>query len=75
MPPIKMYSTAYCPFCVRAERLLNTKGVTEIDKIRVDLDPSLRAEMMQMTGRRMERSERLSDTINRFASSANTCAE
>lgn len=52
MPPIKMYSTAYCPFCVRAERLLNTKGVTEIDKIRVDLDPSLRAEMMQMTGRR-----------------------
>jgi glutaredoxin 3 len=47
-----MYSTAYCPFCVRAERLLNTKGVTEIDKIRVDLDPSLRAEMMQMTGRR-----------------------
>ena len=52
MPPVKMYSTAYCPFCVRAERLLNTKGVTEIDKIRVDLDPSLRAEMMQMTGRR-----------------------
>ena len=52
MSPIKMYSTAYCPFCVRAERLLNTKGVTEIDKIRVDLDPSLRAEMMQMTGRR-----------------------
>ena len=52
MPPIKMYSTAYCPFCVRAERLLNTKGITEIDKIRVDLDPSLRAEMMQMTGRR-----------------------
>lgn len=52
MPLIKMYSTAYCPFCVRAERLLNTKGVTEIDKIRVDLDPSLRAEMMQMTGRR-----------------------
>jgi len=52
MPPIKMYSTAYCPFCVRAERLLNTKGVTEIDKIRVDLDPTLRAEMMQLTGRR-----------------------
>ena len=52
MPPVKMYSTAYCPFCVRAERLLNTKGITEIDKIRVDLDPSLRAEMMQMTGRR-----------------------
>ena len=52
MPPVKMYSTAYCPFCVRAERLLNTKGVTEIDKIRVDLDPARRAEMMQKTGRR-----------------------
>jgi glutaredoxin 3 len=47
-----MYSTAVCPFCVRAERLLNSKGVTEIEKIRVDLDPGLRAEMMARTGRR-----------------------
>jgi glutaredoxin 3 len=52
MRPVKMYTTAYCPFCVRAERLLNAKGVSEIDKIRVDLDSSLRAEMMQVTGRR-----------------------
>jgi glutaredoxin 3 len=47
-----MYSTAVCPFCVRAELLLKTKGVTEIEKIRVDLDPSQRVEMMQKTGRR-----------------------
>ncbi len=47
-----MYSTAVCPYCVRAEQLLKSKGVTEIEKIRVDLDPALREEMMQRTGRR-----------------------
>jgi glutaredoxin 3 len=47
-----MYSTAVCPYCVRAEMLLNAKGVTEIEKIRVDLDPRERVEMMQKTGRR-----------------------
>ena len=47
-----MYSTAVCPFCVRAERLLNSKGVTEIEKIRVDLDPRQREVMMNETGRR-----------------------
>jgi glutaredoxin 3 len=47
-----MYSTAVCPFCLRAERLLNSKGVTEIEKIRVDLDPRQREEMMSKTGRR-----------------------
>lgn len=47
-----MYSTAVCPYCVRAEQLLNHKGVTEIDKVRVDLHPELRAEMMEKTGRR-----------------------
>jgi len=52
MPKITMYSTAVCPYCVRAERLLRAKGVTEIDKIRVDLEPSRRAEMMERTGRR-----------------------
>jgi len=49
---IRMYSTAVCPFCLRAERLLNSKGVTEIEKIRVDLDPHRREEMMDKTGRR-----------------------
>jgi glutaredoxin 3 len=47
-----MYSTAVCPFCLRAEMLLNSKGVTEIEKIRVDLDPRQREEMMSKTGRR-----------------------
>jgi glutaredoxin 3 len=47
-----MYSTATCPFCIRAERLLRAKGVAEITKIRVDLDPALRSVMIQRTGRR-----------------------
>jgi len=48
---VRMYSTGVCPFCVMAERLLKSKGVA-IDKIRIDLDPDKRAEMMQLTGRR-----------------------
>lgn len=47
-----MYSTAVCPYCVRAEQLLRNRGVVEIEKARVDLDPGLRAEMMEKTGRR-----------------------
>jgi glutaredoxin 3 len=47
-----MYSTAVCPFCIQAERLLRAKGVTEIAKIRVDLDPAQRVTMMKRTGRR-----------------------
>ena len=52
MAKIRMYSTAVCPFCLRAEMLLGSKGVTEIEKIRVDLDPRQREEMMNKTGRR-----------------------
>ena len=52
MAKIRMYATAVCPYCVRAERLLSSKGVTEIEKIRVDLDPSARREMVSETGRR-----------------------
>jgi glutaredoxin 3 len=52
MAQVKMYCTAVCPYCVMAEKLLNKKGVTEIEKIRVDLDPKQREEMMQITGRR-----------------------
>jgi glutaredoxin 3 len=52
MAPIMMYSTAICPFCVQAERLLRAKGVAEIAKIRVDLEPARRQEMMEKTGRR-----------------------
>jgi glutaredoxin 3 len=52
MPTIRMYSTAVCPFCQRAEMLLKSKGVAEIEKIRVDLDVARRDEMIQKTGRR-----------------------
>ena len=52
MAKIVMYTTAYCPYCINAERLLQSRGVTEIDKIRVDLQPELRLEMMEKTGRR-----------------------
>ena len=47
-----MYTSAFCPYCVNAERLLTSKGVTTINKIRVDLQPELRVEMIQKTGRR-----------------------
>ncbi|MES2115991.1 MAG: glutaredoxin 3 [Pseudomonadota bacterium] len=50
--PVTLYSTAVCPYCVRAERLLEAKGVTAINKIRVDLDPEQRVLMMEKTGRR-----------------------
>jgi len=49
---ITMYSTAVCPYCVRAEQLLRARGVTDIAKVRVDLEPARREEMVQKTGRR-----------------------
>lgn len=52
MSKVLMYSTAVCPYCVRAEQLLTRKGITEIEKVRVDLQPERREEMMQKTGRR-----------------------
>ena len=52
MAKVVMYSTGVCPFCVMAERLLRSKGVAEIEKIRVDLEPQRRVEMMERTGRR-----------------------
>lgn len=45
-----MYSTGTCPYCMMAERLLRSRGVTEIEKIRVDLDSARRTEMMERTG-------------------------
>ena len=47
-----MYTSAFCPYCVNAERLLTAKGVTIVTKIRIDLHPELRVEMMQKTGLR-----------------------
>ena len=52
MNKVRMYSTAICPYCVMAERLLLSRGVSRIEKLRVDLDPALRAEMMEKTRRR-----------------------
>ena len=52
MATVTMYSTGVCPYCQMAERLLKLKGVAEINKIRIDLDPARRDEMMEKTGRR-----------------------
>lgn len=49
---VLMYATGTCPYCIMAERLLQSKGVANIEKIRVDLEPQLRSEMMEKTGRR-----------------------
>ena len=47
-----MYSTGVCPYCQRAEALLKARGVTAIDKVRIDLEPARRDEMVERTGRR-----------------------
>ena len=52
MTRISMYCTAACPYCVAAERLLKSKGIAEIEKIRIDVQPERRKEMMERTGRR-----------------------
>jgi len=50
--PVLMYTTAICPYCIRAKQLLGARGVSTIEEVRVDLDPERRDEMMQKTGRR-----------------------
>lgn len=52
MQRVVMFTSAVCPYCQRAEMLLKQRGVTAIDKIRVDLDPSTRDDMIARTGRR-----------------------
>jgi len=52
MTPVRMYTSALCPFCARAESLLRDRGVTEIERLRVDLQPELRQAMIEETGRR-----------------------
>jgi glutaredoxin 3 len=49
---VLMYTTAVCPYCVRAKQLLKARGVAEIEEVRIDLDPARRDEMMQKTQRR-----------------------
>jgi glutaredoxin 3 len=52
MVHVKMYTTQVCPYCVRAKMLLKQRGVADIEEIRVDLHPTERLAMMQITGRR-----------------------
>jgi len=52
MSPVRMYTTQVCPYCVRAKALLKQRGVTEIEEIRIDADPSQRERMIELTGRR-----------------------
>jgi len=52
MQAVKMYTTAVCPYCVQAKRLLKSKGVEHIEEIRIDVNPQERAMMMDLTGRR-----------------------
>jgi len=52
MQPVKMYTTAFCPYCTRAKRLLASRGVEHIEEIRIDGDTAARATMMEVTQRR-----------------------
>ena len=52
MQAVKMYTTAVCPYCIRAKQILQSKGVTQIEEIRIDTNPEQRAHMMEITGRR-----------------------
>ena len=52
MQAVKMYTTAVCPYCVQAKRVLTSKGVSQIEEIRVDTLPQERMKMMELTGRR-----------------------
>jgi glutaredoxin 3 len=52
MQPVKMYTTAVCPYCIRAKQILKARGVAVIDEVRVDMQPQERMRMMEMTGRR-----------------------
>lgn len=52
MQAVKMYTTAVCPYCIRAKQILKSRGVDQIEEIRIDTNPMERQHMMQITGRR-----------------------
>jgi glutaredoxin 3 len=52
MQHVKMYTTAVCPFCIRAKQILKAKGVATIEEVRIDMEPDERMKMMEITGRR-----------------------
>ncbi len=52
MPHVKMYTTAVCPYCIRAKQVLKARGVDTIEEVRIDSDPEQRVKMMEITGRR-----------------------
>ena len=52
MNPVKIYTTAVCPYCVQAKQILKARGVVELEEVRVDTDPAQRLKMMELTGRR-----------------------
>ena len=52
MQAVKMYTTAVCPYCIRAKQILKSKGVEEIEEVRIDFDVAARNHMMEITGRR-----------------------
>jgi glutaredoxin 3 len=52
MQHVKMYTTAVCPYCIRAKQILKAKGVAWIEEVRIDMDPDERMKMMEVTGRR-----------------------
>ena len=52
MQNVKMYTTGFCPYCTRAKQVLQSKGVAQIEEIRIDTDPEARRQMMDITGRR-----------------------
>ncbi len=52
MQAVKMYTTAVCPYCIRAKQLLKARGVEQIEEVRIDLHPAERDQMMTSTGRR-----------------------
>jgi len=52
MQAVKMYTTAVCPYCIRAKQILKSKGVEQIEEVRIDTDPDARNSMMEITGRR-----------------------